>query len=158
MLAEAAIAVVLLAVTTVLTSTEPGRTEEQVRAAGSATAARQPSGPVDVKVPFDTGGAHGKGTAELEIDPGTSGDNTLDLRTTSPSGKPLTAPEVKIALTLPAKDVGPLPVAPKPVKGEKGHWRAKGVQLPMAGKWKIAVTVRTSDIDMVTETTTATIG
>ena len=31
-----------------------------------------------------------------------------------------------------------------------GHWTATGVQIPMAGDWKIAVTVRTSDIDQVT--------
>ncbi|MFE3060974.1 hypothetical protein ACFXIV_48300, partial [Nocardia sp. NPDC059236] len=54
-LTEAAVAVVLLAVTTALTGTEPGRTEEQVRAATDA-ARNAPGGPVDVKVPFDTGG------------------------------------------------------------------------------------------------------
>ncbi|MFI8850710.1 copper resistance protein CopC [Streptomyces sp. NPDC053499] len=156
-LTEAAVAVVLLAVTTALTGTEPGRTEEQVRAAQSE-ARSEPGGPVDVKVPFDTGGPGGKGTAELEIDPGTSGENSLELRTTGPSGKPVEAPEVKVAFTLPAKDLGPLSVPLEPVKREKGHWKATGLQLPMAGKWKVAVTVRTSDIDQVTKTTTATIG
>ncbi|MEW2220958.1 copper resistance protein CopC [Streptomyces sp. NPDC006990] len=154
-LAEAALAVVLLAVTTVLTGTEPGRTEEQVRA---AEAARDPGGPVDVEVPFDTGGPGGKGRAALEISPGTRGGNTLELRTTAPSGKPVEAAEVKIAFTLPARDLGPLSVPLEPVGREKGHWRARGLQLPMAGKWKVAVTVRTSDIDQVTKTTTATIG
>ncbi|MEU2720054.1 copper resistance protein CopC [Streptomyces smyrnaeus] len=156
-LTEAAVAVVLLAVTTALTGTEPGRTEEQVRAATDA-ARNAPGGPVDVKVPFDTGGPDGKGTAELEIDPGSSGDNSLELRTTGPSGKPVEAPEVKVAFTLPAKDLGPLSVPLKPVEREKGHWKATGLQLPMAGKWKVAITVRTSDIDQVTKTTTATIG
>ncbi|MBO8194157.1 copper resistance protein CopC [Streptomyces oryzae] len=156
-LTEATVAVVLLAVTTLLTGTEPGRTEERVRQAGSA-AQSEPAGPVDVKVPFDTGGPDGKGTAELEIDPGTSGENALELRTTSPSGKPVEAREVKVAFTLRAKDLGPLPAPLEPVKGEKGHWKATGLQLPMAGKWKVAVTIRTSDIDQVTETTTATIG
>lgn len=156
-LTEAAVAVVLLAVTTALTGTEPGRTEEQVRAATDA-ARNAPGGPVDVKVPFDTGGPDGRGTAELEIDPGSSGDNSLELRTTGPSGKPVEAPEVKVAFTLPAKDLGPLSVPLKPVEREKGHWKATGLQLPMAGKWKVAITVRTSDIDQVTKTTTATIG
>ncbi|SER54930.1 copper resistance protein CopC [Streptomyces qinglanensis] len=154
-LAETALAVVLLAVTTVLTGTEPGRTEEQVRA---AEAARDPGGPVDVEVPFDTGGPGGKGRAALEISPGTRGGNTLELRTTAPSGKPVEAAEVKVAFTLPARDLGPLSVPLEPVGREKGHWRASGLQLPMAGKWKVAVTVRTSDIDQVTKTTTATIG
>ncbi|GAA2064310.1 copper resistance protein CopC [Streptomyces albiaxialis] len=157
--AETAIAVVLLAVTTVLTSTEPGRTEEQARAAGSGGEQRgKASGPVRLTVPFDTGGPKGKGTAKLRISPGRSGDNTLDLRTTAPGGEPLDAPEVKVSLTLPAKDVGPLPVKPAPVEGEKGHWKATSVQLPMAGKWKIAITIRTSDIDQTTETKTARVG
>ena len=157
--AETAIAVVLLAVTTILTSTEPGRTEEQARAAGPAgERSEAPSGPVELTVPFDTGGAKGKGTAKLRISPGRSGSNTLDLRTTAPGGGPLDAPEAKVSLTLPAKDVGPLPVKPAPVKGEKGHWRATSVQLPMAGKWKIALTIRTSDIDQTTETKTARVG
>ncbi|MFE9340656.1 copper resistance protein CopC [Streptomyces sp. NPDC007063] len=154
-LAEASLAVVLLAVTTVLTGTEPGRTEEQARA---AEAARDPGGPVDVEVPFDTGGPGGKGRAALEISPGTRGGNTLELRTTAPSGKPVEAAEVKVAFTLPARDLGPLSVPLEPVGREKGHWRADGLQLPMAGKWKVAVTVRTSDIDQITRTTTATIG
>ncbi|MGW5021366.1 copper resistance protein CopC [Streptomyces cacaoi] len=155
-LIETGVAVVLLVVTTVLTTTEPARTEEAVRAKGGA--AQQRSGPLELKVPYDTGGDGGKGTARLRFSPGNAGDNTLDLRATDPSGEPVPAPEVKVSLTLPAKDIGPLPVTPKPVPGEKGHWKAKGVQLPMAGKWRIAVTVRTSDIDMVTETRTATIG
>ncbi|NSC22633.1 hypothetical protein FM076_16225 [Streptomyces albus subsp. chlorinus] len=157
-LTEAVIAVVLLAVTTVLTSTEPGRTEERARAAGSA-ARNAPSGPVDAEVRFDTGGPDGKGTAELELDPGRAGGgNTLDLRTTAPSGRPVEAPEVQVSFTLPAKNLGPLPASLEPVRGEKGHWRATDVRLPMAGKWRIAVTVRTSDIDQITVYTTATIG
>lgn len=155
-LTEAGIAVVLLIVTTVLTSTEPARTEEQARAAGGAS--QGASGPVDVKIPFDTGGPRGKGTAELELDPGTSGENTLELRTTDPAGRPVEAPEVKVSFTLPAKDLGPLSVTPEPVRGEKGRWKASDVRLPLPGKWKVAVTVRTSDIDQVTAYKTATIG
>jgi copper transport protein len=39
-----------------------------------------------------------------------------------------------------------------------GHWSANGVQIPMAGEWQIAVTVRTSDIDQVTVSKNAQIG
>ncbi|MBR7672373.1 copper resistance protein CopC [Streptomyces daliensis] len=159
-LVEAGIAVVLLAVTTVLTGTEPGRTEEAARAAGngSAGAPAERGGPVELDVPFDTGGEHGKGTASLQLDPGRTGDNTLHLLTTDPEGTPLSVPEVKVALTLPAKDIGPIPVTLEPVAGENGHWAATGVQLPMAGRWKVAVTVRTSDIDQVTENRTVRVG
>ncbi|MFE1546695.1 copper resistance CopC/CopD family protein [Streptomyces sp. NPDC058718] len=148
-LTEAAVAVVLLAVTTVLTSTEPGRTEEETGRAGSAAgSAAVPDRPVDIRLPFDTGGVDGKGVVRLSLDPGRTGANALHLFVERPNGKPLDVPEVKVALTLEAKDVGPLPVAPDRI--QTGHWSASGVQIPMAGEWKIQVTVRTSDIDQTT--------
>ncbi|MEW2065858.1 copper resistance protein CopC [Streptomyces sp. NPDC007346] len=146
-LAEAAIAVVLLAVTTVLTSTEPGRTEE---AAGAATAAAAPAaaGPVNLSMPFDTGGENGKGTVRIDIDPGRTGSNGLHVWVDGSDGKPMDVPELKVALTLEAQEIGPLPVVPDRIA--EGHWSVSGVQIPMAGEWKVDVTVRTSDIDQVT--------
>ncbi|MFJ7129301.1 copper resistance protein CopC [Streptomyces sp. NPDC098101] len=148
-LTEAAVAVVLLVVTTVLTATEPGRTEEE---AGRSTAASGPAAvpdrPVDIRLPFDTGGVDGKGVVRLSLDPGRTGANGLHLYVERPDGKPLDVPEVKVALTLEAKDVGPLPVAPDRIQA--GHWSASGVQIPMSGEWRIQVTVRTSDIDQTT--------
>ncbi|MFD8630580.1 copper resistance CopC/CopD family protein [Streptomyces sp. NPDC059533] len=146
-LAEAAVAVILLAVTTVLTSTEPGRTVEREAARGSAAPA-VPDRAVKITLPFDTGGPNGKGSVRLELDPGRVGANTLHLWADSEDGKPLDLPEVKIAFTLPAKDIGPLPLVPD--HAAPGHWTASGVQLPLAGEWRIDVTVRTSDIDQTT--------
>ncbi|MEU7074785.1 copper resistance protein CopC [Streptomyces narbonensis] len=148
-LTEAAVAVVLLAVTTVLTSTEPGRTEEEAGRTGTtAGSAAVPDRPVDIRLPFDTGGVDGKGVVRLNLDPGRTGANALHLFVERPNGKPLDVPEVKVAFTLEAKDVGPLPVAPDRI--QTGHWSASGVQIPMPGEWKIQVTVRTSDIDQTT--------
>ncbi|MFF8833927.1 copper resistance CopC/CopD family protein [Streptomyces sp. NPDC015130] len=148
-LTEAAVAVVLLAVTTVLTSTEPGRTEEEAGRTGStAGSAAVPDRPVDIRLPFDTGGVEGKGVVRLSLDPGRTGANALHLFVERPNGKPLDVPEIKVAFTLEAKDVGPLPVAPDRI--QTGHWTASGVQIPMPGEWKIQVTVRTSDIDQTT--------
>ncbi|MFG3038590.1 copper resistance protein CopC [Streptomyces sp. NPDC048330] len=148
-LTEAAVAVVLLAVTTILTSTEPGRTEEEAERAGvTAGPAAVPDRPVDIRLPFDTGGVDGKGVVRLSLDPGRTGANGLHIFVERPNGKPLDVPEVKVALTLEAKDVGPLPVAPDRI--QTGHWSASGVQIPMPGEWKIQVTVRTSDIDQTT--------
>jgi copper transport protein len=151
-LAEASVAVVLLGVTTVLTGTQPARTEEAARAAPGA-AAPAPARPVTVRIPFDTGGRNGKGTARLELD---QAGNALHIWLTRPDGSPLDADEVKVSFTLPAKNLGPLPVAPPHIRA--GHWSASGVQLPMPGDWKISVTVRTSDIDQVTETRNVKIG
>ncbi|MEV5607118.1 copper resistance protein CopC [Streptomyces sp. NPDC052225] len=153
-LAEAGVAVVLLAVTTVLTSTEPGRTEEEAKAATSA--AQTQSGPLSVKLPFDTGGKDGKGTVLLDVDPGRTGNNEMHVYVERPNGKAFDVPEVKVAFTLEARKIGPLPVVPDHIA--TGHWSASGVQIPVAGDWKIAVTVRTSDIDQVTVTKNAKIG
>lgn len=153
-LTEAGVAVVLLAVTTVLTATEPGRTEEEAKAATSA--AQTQSGPLSLKVPFDTGGQDGKGTVQLDLDPGRTGDNEMHIYVVRPNGKGFDVPEVKVAFTLEAKKLGPLPVVPDHIA--TGHWTASGVQIPVAGDWKIAVTVRTSDIDQVTVTKNAKIG
>ncbi|MGW6579137.1 copper resistance CopC/CopD family protein [Streptomyces globisporus] len=155
-LAEAAVAVVLLAVTTMLTSTEPGRTEEE--AAGGTPAASAPAagGPVNLKMPFDTGGQNGKGTVRIDIEPGRTGSNDLHVWIDGSDGKPMDVPELKLALTLESQDIGPLPVVPDRLA--EGHWSASAVQIPMAGDWKIDVTVRTSDIDQVTIDKNAKIG
>ncbi|MFC9844266.1 copper resistance CopC/CopD family protein [Streptomyces sp. NPDC060223] len=153
-LAEAGVAVVLLAVTTVLTSTEPGRTEEEAKAATSATS--QQTGPLSLKIPFDTGSEDGKGTVEVTLDPARVGGNEMHVFVVRPNGKAFDVPEVKIAFTLESKDIGPLPVTPDRVA--TGHWTASGVQIPMAGDWTIAVTVRTSDIDQATVDKNAQIG
>jgi copper transport protein len=138
-LAEAGVAVVLLAVTTVLTSTEPGRTEEAAQQ--STTSSSQRSGSLSLKLPFDTGGEDGK---------------EMHVFVKRPNGKAFDVPEVKVAFTLEAKKIGPLPVTPDRIA--TGHWSAIGVQIPMAGDWEIAVTVRTSDIDQTTVTKNAKIG
>ncbi|MGW7050142.1 copper resistance CopC/CopD family protein [Streptomyces sp. NPDC054887] len=146
-LAEAAVAVVLLAVTTVLTSTEPGRTVEK-EAGRDGTAAAAPAGPIEVRIPFDTGGEDGKGTARVELDPARSGANALHVWLERPNGRAMDAPEVKVAFTETDKEIGPLPAAPDRIA--TGHWSASGVQIPMPGTWEIQLTVRTSDIDQVT--------
>ncbi|NNJ03012.1 hypothetical protein HHX38_02480 [Streptomyces sp. PKU-MA01144] len=148
-LAEAGVAVVLLAVTTALTSTEPGRTEERAAAErGSRTPAAAPAKPVDITLPFDTGGVNGKGTARLTVSPGRSGANELRLWTKGPGDRPLDAPEVKISFTLVAEKIGPLPLVPERVAA--GHWSASNIQIPLPGEWQVRITVRTSDIDQTT--------
>ncbi|WP_438292724.1 copper resistance CopC/CopD family protein [Streptomyces sp. HUAS TT7] len=147
-LAETGIAVVLLAVTTVLTSTEPARTQEAVDRAKAGSQVAVADRPVDIRLPFDTGGQNGKGTVELTLDPGRTGSNDLRISLEDPAGKPKDAPEVKVSFTLAAKSVGPLPVVPDRVAA--GQWKASGVQIPMAGDWQISVTVRTSEIDETT--------
>ncbi|MFT2015413.1 copper resistance CopC/CopD family protein [Streptomyces sp. 796.1] len=149
---ETSVAVALLAVTTVLTGTQPGRAETEQGAAQQAVTA----GPVTVEIPYDTGGPLGQGTAEVTLDPGRTGDNTLHAYLTNRAGKPADVPELKAALTLRNKGIGPLGVSLNRISA--GHWSASGVQLPMPGDWQLSLTVRTSDIDQVTETDTLKVG
>ncbi|MFI6543459.1 copper resistance CopC/CopD family protein [Streptomyces prunicolor] len=157
-LAEAAVAVVVLAVTTALTTTEPGRTEEDAKAAkaSSSSAATSSSGALTLDMSFDTGGTDGKGVIRLDLDPARVGGNEMHVYVQRPNGRAFDVPEVKVAFTLAAKKIGPLPVTPDRIA--TGHWAANGIQIPMAGDWKISVTVRTSDIDQTTVDKNAQIG
>jgi copper transport protein len=160
-LAEAGVAVALLAVTTVLTQTEPGRTEQDAKAAAAAASSSSSSsdsssGALTLDMSFDTGGKDGKGVVRVDLDPATVGSNEMHVYVQRPNGRAFDIPEVKVSFTLAAKKIGPLPVAPDHIT--TGHWAANGVQIPMAGDWKIAVTVRTSDIDQVTVSKNAQIG
>ncbi|MFG2798699.1 copper resistance CopC/CopD family protein [Streptomyces pseudovenezuelae] len=156
-LAEAGVAVVLLAVTTVLTQTEPGRTEEDAKAATAASSSSSAgSGAVTLDMPFDTGGTDGKGVVTVDFDPARVGGNEMHLYVQRSNGRAFDIPEVKVALTLEAKKIGPLAVTPDRIA--TGHWSASNVQIPMAGDWKVAVTVRTSDIDQTTVSKNAQIG
>ncbi|WP_406469301.1 copper resistance protein CopC [Streptomyces hirsutus] len=163
-LAEAGTAVVLLAITTVLTQTEPGRTEQEAeRAASSSSAPSSPSassaqgtGAVTLNMPFDTGGKDGKGVVTIDLDPARVGGNDMHVYVERTDGKAFDVPELKVALTLSTKDIGPLPVVPDRLA--TGHLSASGVQIPMAGDWTVEVTVRTSDIDQVTVSKNAQIG
>ncbi|RZU22033.1 copper resistance CopC/CopD family protein [Streptomyces sp. BK239] len=155
-LAEAGVAVMLLAVTTALTSTEPGRTELDAKAATAAVASSDAAGAVTLDMSFDTGGANGKGVVSVDIDPARIGANEMHVYVTRPDGRAFDVPEVKVAFTLEAKSIGPLPVTPDHIT--TGHWSADGVQIPVGGEWQVAVTVRTSDIDQVTVSKNAQIG
>ncbi|MFK0282012.1 copper resistance CopC/CopD family protein [Streptomyces sp. NPDC090499] len=159
-LAEAGVAVALLAVTTVLTQTEPGRTEQDAKAAtaasSSSSASNSSSGALTLDMSFDTGGTDGKGVVRVDLDPATVGSNEMHVYVQRPNGRAFDIPEVKVAFTLDAKKLGPIPVNPDHVT--TGHWAANGVQIPIAGDWKVSVTVRTSDIDQVTVSKNAQIG
>ncbi|MCZ4122474.1 copper resistance protein CopC [Streptomyces sp. H39-S7] len=149
-LAEVAVAVVVLAVTTLLTGTQPGRAAQE-KTGSVAAPVDAPSGlPLSVRIPYDTHGPKGKGQALITIDPGRVGQNEVHVLISGADPVPVDVPEVKLEFTLKAKSIGPLPVALQHL--DVGHWTAASVQLPMAGTWQVSVTVRTSDIDQVTET------
>ncbi|WP_432587518.1 copper resistance protein CopC [Streptomyces sp. HD1123-B1] len=153
-LAETVVAVVLLAVATVLSGTQPGRAET---AQPAAAAAPDPLGvePVSVEIPYDTGNKSGRGKAVVMLDPALPGDNSLHVFLLDRADRPVDAEEVKLSLTLKEKAIGPLRVPLRHLS--TGHWSTESVRLPLGGAWQISLTVRTSDIDQVTETKTVKI-
>lgn len=162
-LAEVAVAAVLLTVTTMLTGSQPGRAAEEQKSLADASAAPSatPSSGVPAQValtiPYDTGGPKGKGTAAFTLSPAQAGTaNVVHLRLTDPSGSPVDVPEVRLAFTLPAQSLGPIQVPVHRI--DTGHWTATGVQLPLPGTWQLSVTVRTSAIDEVTVTRNVQVG
>ncbi|GAA0647683.1 hypothetical protein GCM10009548_11350 [Streptomyces malaysiensis subsp. malaysiensis] len=151
-IAETVVAVVLLAVATVLSGTQPGRAETEQASAAATQPGRDRLNvdPVSVLIPYNTGPKSGRGKAVVMIEPALPGDNALHVFTTDLADRPVDVPEVKLSLTLGSKGIGPLRIPLERLS--TGHWSARTVQLPMAGTWQLSLTVRTSDIDQVTET------
>ncbi|WP_121702252.1 copper resistance protein CopC [Streptomyces sp. E5N298] len=145
-LAEAAVAAVVLAVTTVLTATLPGR------AADEAARTAVPAGgvlPASVTtIPFEIGTA-GRGTVQITLDPGRTGDNAVQAVVFGPDGSLAAVPELRLSFTLPDQDVGPIEAD---LSDRGGYWSANTVTLPLPGTWTMKATVRVSETDQVSET------
>ncbi|WP_284574388.1 copper resistance protein CopC [Streptomyces sp. 2P-4] len=141
--AEAALGVLVLTATTVLTGTQPGRAA--VRSA-EAAAARGPQVRV-VTVPFDTGAAGHRGTVQITLSPGRVGENSVEAVVFTEDGGLAAVPEIRLNLTQTDLDIGPIDAK---LTDRKGYWAAYDLRLPVPGEWNAAVTVRTGDIDQAT--------
>ncbi|MFI7408120.1 copper resistance CopC/CopD family protein [Streptomyces sp. NPDC049627] len=148
-LAEVAVGAVVLAVTTILTSTLPGRAEAEAAAQAPAVV-----GASVTDVPFDVGTPGGHGKVQITLDPGRVGDNSIEALVYGPDGGVSVVPELRISFTLPAKDIGPLDAG---LTDKGGYWGNSFLNLPIAGTWEMKVTVRTSDVDQVSETRTVVV-
>ncbi|MFE0812719.1 copper resistance CopC/CopD family protein [Streptomyces sp. NPDC058848] len=142
--AEATVAAVVLAVTTVLTSTVPGR-------AAAEAARTAPAGgvlPASVTtIPFEIGDI-GRGTVQITLDPGRTGDNAVQAVVFGPDGSLAAVPELRLSFTLPDQDVGPIDAE---LVDRGGYWSANSLTLPLPGTWTMRTTVRVSEIDQVSE-------
>jgi copper transport protein len=148
---EAAVGILVLAVTTVLTGTEPAR--NQTAGMASMTSAAAPARATRLAIPFDTGeaGGRGRGTVRVTLGPARLGANSLKAVVLDSRQTVERVAELDIAFTLPARDMGPLKAV---LKRSGNTWLGQGFQLPMNGSWRLSVTVRTSAIDEVTQTRT----
>ncbi|MFD3695200.1 copper resistance protein CopC [Streptomyces sp. NPDC058646] len=140
---EAAAGVVVLAITTLLTGTQPSR----AAADGVPPATAQEPQVKVVTVPFAMGTAGQHGTVQITLAPGRVGENTVEAVVYTADGGLATVPELRLTLTQDALGVGPLDAG---LKNRKGYWATYDLRLPMAGEWTLNLTVRTTDIDQVT--------
>ncbi|MGH3897401.1 MAG: FixH family protein [Pseudonocardiaceae bacterium] len=144
-LSEAVLGALVLGVTALLVNAEPGRS-----AAAAAAAAAASLAPARDIVSYDTGGPGGQGQLTIDVDPATTGPDTISVTVGDRTGNPRDVAELNATLTLSSRRIGPLPVALQ--RTAPGHYVATGVQIPVKGTWQLAVTVRTSDIDRTTVT------
>ncbi|HZQ75918.1 MAG TPA: copper resistance protein CopC [Acidimicrobiia bacterium] len=123
--AEAAVAVVVLAVTALLVNAQPAR---------SALAQ-----------PFSTEMRSDAVLVDVTVDPAKTGPAALHFYTLSPEGAVKEVQDLTASLTLPSRDVGPLAVPVQ--RAGPGHFVANGFNIPLSGKWTLGVKVLLSDID-----------
>ncbi|MFJ8081483.1 copper resistance CopC/CopD family protein [Streptomyces sp. NPDC096205] len=157
-LTEAAVGVLVLVLTTLLTATLPGRSAEAAEAAeaaGGGTLAAADRVTSTATVPFDVGTPGGHGKVQVSFDPARAGANAVQAVVLGPDGGIATVPELRISFTLPDQDVGPLDAR---LKNLGGYWGTDAVTLPLPGTWTMKLTVRTSELDQVTETAPVVIG
>ncbi|QTD99507.1 copper resistance CopC/CopD family protein [Streptomyces cyanogenus] len=145
-LLEATAALLVLALTTLLTSTVPGRAATESVQAAAAPATGIPTASVTT-IPFDTGTPGGRGRVQITLDPGRVGTNSVQAVIYGPDGGLSTVPELRVTLTLPAQRVGPLDTR---VTDQGGYWSAPSFTLPLPGTWTMKAMVRVSDLDQVT--------
>jgi copper transport protein len=128
---ETAMVVVVLAVTSLLVSGVPARTDFR-----PSSDLRLVAGPVHL---------------ELTVDPATTRVLAVRVDTTDAAGQPLNIEEMTLTMELPAPAVGPLNVRLAQI--DPTQYRATDVELPYTGHWKVTLVARTSDLQEYTGTT-----
>lgn len=97
--------------------------------------------------PFSASRLLGPARLELTVDPARLGPNEIHLYLIDAAdGSQYTATrELRAALTLPAKGIGPLPVEPE--RAGPGHFVVPASPFGVAGDWRLEVTSRVSEFD-----------
>ena len=132
--AETMIVLVVLAVTAVLVNT--------------ATARETFAPPVSAAVAFNTGGPGGRGDVSITVTPAVLGPNQIRVSVTDSAGRPYSPQQIEVALLLPARHLGPLPVALK--QDGAGRYASGSVAVPIAGQWQLQITIRSDAFDETT--------
>ncbi|HEY2672717.1 MAG TPA: copper resistance protein CopC [Rugosimonospora sp.] len=138
-LAEVAGAVVIIGVAAVLVQTTPARTQAAVDGGtGQNGVVSATMSSYLYQLQFD-------------MEPAQTGPNDIHLYAYTPQGAPLKVVEWKVSAGLPAQSIEPIAAVLTPITDfhEIGQ-----ITLPVAGQWTFSFTLRTTDIDEATVTTT----
>ena len=139
---EIAGAVLVLALASALVQTTPAR---------NAAAATTQQGSQDI---FATTLDCKLYQLQLDVEPIKLGNNEVHLYAYAPDGKPIGVKEWKGSAALPAQGIEPIDISMLPLTDS--HTTGT-VTLPARGDWRFSFTLRTSEIDEATVTTTITI-
>jgi copper transport protein len=130
--AETVIAVVVLAVTSLLVNAQPARSA--------------------VAKPFSAEMRSDQVLVDVTVDPAKAGPAAIHLYTLSPQGGQQEVQDLSATLTLPSQDVGPLSIPVQ--RAGPGHFSAYNFTIPLRGEWKLEVKALLSDIDEATVSAT----
>jgi copper transport protein len=129
--AELAVAAVILAFTSLLVNTATGREAY----APTVSASQQ----------FNTGAPGGAGTVHLFITPARIGPNTIEVYFTKPGGGTYVPAQVQANLYFSAKNIGPEPVSLKTTT--PGQYRNQTVTVTFTGQWTLQLIIRSDAFD-----------
>jgi len=115
--AEIALAAAVLAVTSLLVASAPAI--------------------ADVGKPFNATITQGDRLASITVDPARTGRNTMHVYISTPGGALDKAQDITVRMTLPSRDLGPIPV---PVEDAgPNHVLSDNLQLPFSGDWEVEI-------------------
>ncbi|MGN9906170.1 copper resistance CopC/CopD family protein [Phytohabitans sp. LJ34] len=138
--AELGLAAVVLAASSMLVQTTPGRSAD-IEAQAAAEA-----------VGFSTTLNSPIYSVQFEIFPVQIGENnTLHAFVYTPAGKPVEVAEWKVTTALPDKGIPPIPNAVVSLRGNQG---IGAITFPYPGKWDLTLTIRLDDLNQATVRTT----
>ncbi|WP_370375502.1 copper resistance protein CopC [Micromonospora sp. HM5-17] len=138
---EFAITAVVVALAAVLVQTPPARTAQEYADGG---------GPGYYSATL-TSSLY---SLQVEVDPATTGSNSIHLYAYTPDNKPMPVVEWRATAALPDQGIEPIQIPLLPLTDNHATGE---ISLPRPGDWQFSFTLRTSDIDQATVTSTVPI-
>ncbi len=137
---ELVVAAVVLGLTATLLATTPARTAQAGEATGTGVS-------LSLTSPLYT--------VQVQVDPARTGANEVHLYVSGPGGEPVSVREWHATAALPAKGIEPVDI---PLLAPADTHAFGEVTFPVAGRWELSVTLRTSEIDEATVRGTVPVG